>query len=371
MSIPGSNLIPYLNFISRWVLFIAVTYKAYKTKENGWVFLSAALFIGALDIENYILSTFGITIPPQVYDIASIIPNFAVGVLAILAALHLKYGQITFKHTVYMSFLPVIVYVWIFLVATNVLKTPTQRLLLPSLVFGGSLVYLALVLYHHVIYKSVVEMMFSAGLLLLGVLNITYPVTRFVDWFAPIGFFLGAISRFMAAVGAVKFVFYSVVPPSMDGEPPAEKGVFFFSSREEAFKVLGDLWSRPGTVVITREDLRTLKSSLNPEALVFWITRAKEGKLEERPQIYAMAPTKIDILTDLIAQALAQGYKTVYIEAFEYLMLENGFEKAVKFLLNIKDRVLAEGGTMVLVLNPETLNEKQRKIIEREFREFS
>ncbi|MEO2152200.1 MAG: DUF835 domain-containing protein, partial [Thermococcus sp.] len=46
-------------------------------------------------------------------------------------------------------------------------------------------------------------------------------------------------------------------------------------------------------------------------------------------------------------------------------------ENAVKFLLNLKDRVVAEGGALVLVINPEVLNEKQRRIIEREFEELS
>ncbi|WP_099210371.1 DUF835 domain-containing protein [Thermococcus henrietii] len=371
MSIPRSNLIPYLNFISRWVLFVAVAYKAHETRDKGWVLISTAFFIDAIGIEDYILAPLGVHINPQAYVIAAKIPNFFFGILIIWGAFHLKYGKTDFRHTVYISILAVASYIWLFLLATDVFKSPTERSILPSLVLGGSLVYLGWVLDKYVISRGTPEALFPWGLILLGTLNLTYPVTRFINWFAPIGFFLGGIFRLMAAVGAVKFVFYPVTPVKTEGKHPPQKGVFLFRSRGEAFRKLGKLWSMPGTVVITREDLRTLKSSLNSETLVFWVTRAKEGKLEEKPQIYAISPTKIEILTDLIARALAQGYKTIYVEAFEYLMLENGFENAVKFLLNLKDRVVSDGGTLVLVINPEALEERQKRIIEREFEELS
>ncbi|WP_297065328.1 DUF835 domain-containing protein [Thermococcus sp.] len=371
MSIPGSDLIPYLNFISRWALFIAVTYKAYETRDKGWVLISTASLIDALDMEDYILNPLGIHINPQAYAIAARIPNFFFGILIIWGAFHLKYGRTEFKHTIYLSALTIMSYIWLFLLATDVFKSPTERALLPSLVLGGALIYLGCILDKYVISRGTPEVLFPWGLILLGALNVTYPVTRFIDWFAPIGFFLGGIFRFVAAVGAIKFVFYPVTPLSVRRNPSPPQGVFLFRSRGETFRKLGKLCSIPGTVVITREDLRTLKNNLNPETLVFWITRAKEGKLEEKPLIYAISPTKIEILTDLIARALAQGYRTIYVEAFEYLMLENGFENSIKFLLNLKDRVVAEGGTLVLVINPEVLNEKQRRIIEREFEEFS
>jgi len=371
MSIPGSDLVPYLNFISRWVLFIAVAYKAYQTRDKGWVLISTAFFIDALGMENYILNPLGIHINQQAYVIAAKIPDFFFGILLIMGAFYLKYGKTDFKHTVYVSMLTVASYVWLFLLATDVFTSPTERAVLPSLVLGGSLIYLGWVLDNYVISRGTPEALFPWGLILLGVLNLTYPVTRFIDWFAPVGFLLGGIFRLMAAIGAVKFVFYPVGPVKARGDAASRSGVFLFRSRDEAFRKLGKLWAMPGTVVITREDLRTLKSSLNPETLVFWVTRAKDGKLEEKPQIYAISPTKIEILTDLIARALAQGYRTIYVEAFEYLMLENGFENAVKFLLNLKDRVVSEGGTLVVVINPEVLEARQRRIIEREFEELS
>ena len=366
------TIISYINFISRWVLFFAVAYKAYHSREKSWVLLSAAFFINALNVESYIMEPLGIEISSDVYKVVSAIPNFLIAGLLVWGGVHLKHGASKLKHVVYISVFAVASYLWLFLLAINAFGDNfVWENLFPYLVYGGALIYFGLVLKRHAISGGGIDVLFPWGLMLLGALNLTYPFTRNIEWFVPIGFSLGALFRLMAAVGAVKFVFYSVAPPNTSGEPLANRRVFFFPSKEEAFKTLGNIWSRPGTVVITREDLRTLKSSLHPETLVFWITRAKEGKLEERPQVYAVSPTKIGILTGLIAQALAQGYKTVYIDTFEYLMLENGFEKAVKFLLNIKDRVLAEKGTIILVLNPEALDEKQRKMIEREFKEFS
>ncbi|WP_297471067.1 hypothetical protein [Thermococcus sp.] len=283
MSIPGSDLIPYLNFISRWALFIAVTYKAYETRDKGWVLISTAFFIDALDMEDYILNPLGIHIDPHAYAIAAKIPNFFFGILIIWGAFHLKYGKTEFKHTICISALTVISYIWLFLLATDVFKSPTERALLPSLVLEGALIYLGRVLDKYVISRGTPEALFPWGLILLGALNVTYPVTRFIDWFAPIGFFLGGIFRLIAAIGAIKFVFYPVTPLSVRGNPSPPQGVFLFRSRSETFRKLGKLCSIPGTVVITREDLRTLKNHLNPETLVFWITRAKEGKLEERP----------------------------------------------------------------------------------------
>lgn len=367
MNVPGSNFVPYLNFISRWVLFAAVAYKAYQTRDKGWVLIGAAFFIDALGIEDYVLGPLGISVNPGAYEVASKIPNFFFGILLLWSAFHLKHERTQFKHAVYIAVLSVVSYIWLFLLATDVFKSPTQESLLPSLVLGGALIYLGWVLKNNIVSKGTPETLFPWGLILLGALNLTYPFTRFVEWLAPIGFFLGGVFRLIAAIGAIKFAFYSVEPVEVGKKPLAERGVFLFRSREEAFRKLGKLWSTPGTVVLTREDIRTLKSSLHPETLVFWLTRAKEGLLEERPRIYAVSPTKIEILTDLIARALSQGYRTVYVEAFEYLMLENGFEKAVKFLLNLKDRVISANGTLVLVMNTDVLTENQRRIIEREF----
>ncbi len=49
-------IIPLINFISRWTLLVASVYQAKKTREKGWVLLSAAFLIDALDMESYIMN---------------------------------------------------------------------------------------------------------------------------------------------------------------------------------------------------------------------------------------------------------------------------------------------------------------------------
>ncbi|WP_346765935.1 DUF835 domain-containing protein [Thermococcus sp. 21S7] len=344
-------------------------YKAYSTREKGWALLTTAFFINALDVESYILEPLGFNIHPEAYMIAAKIPNFFIAFLLIWGAIHLKHGGSRFKHVVYMSVFFIISYIWLILLATDAFSDPTERAILPSFALGSSLIYIGFVLKKNLISDHKVESLFPWGLMLLGALNLTYPVTRFLDWFAPIGFLLGATFRLVAAVGAIKFVFYPFKPVrriEMNSLPP---GGVLVPSKSVGDNVLADLVKRGGIVLVTRRNVEELRKALPSESLVFWVTRAKEGKLEDSPAIYAISPSRIDILTDLMAKAVEQGYRTVYLDVFEYLMVENGFENAIKFVLNVKDRIVSAGGTMFLVIDVNTLDPHQARIIKREFEE--
>lgn len=364
------NPISIINFISRWVLFFAVFYKTYQTREKSWMLLTAAFFINALDIESYIFGFFGIEMAHDAYRIASKIPNFFIATLLIWGALHLKYGTSKFKHVVAISVLLVLSYVWLFLLAANAFHDNFFiEFTFPSLVYSAALIYFGMILREKEIPDRSIDSLFPMGLMLLGVLNLTYPATRHIEWFAPIGFFLGALFRIMAAVGAVKFVFVPFPPARV---PPVPKknippGAYLCPSKEKASEKFGSIEEASNLVMITRENIDSIVGKVHPSALVFWVTRVMEGQIHKSPEIYAISPTKIDILTDLIAKAVESGYRIVYIDAVEYLIVENGFENALKFLLNVKDHVLVAGGTLILVVDPGTLDKTQRRILEREF----
>ncbi|WP_342764404.1 DUF835 domain-containing protein [Thermococcus sp. M36] len=346
-----------------------MVYKAHQTREKGWALLSAAMFINALDIESYLFDPLGIHIADEVYPLASKIPNFFIATLIIWGTLHIKYRTTHLRHVVYLSVFLVASYTWLFLLAADAFGgNHSVEAVFPSLAYGGSLIYLGMILREYEIRDHGLDMLFPWGLILLGALNITYPVTRYIKWFIPIGFLLGAIFRSIAAVGALKFVF---VPfpriKTQSGTSKAPSGAFICYKPDDVSKRIGKLEDISNLVVITRKDMRALKDGLHPDSLVFWVTRVLEGEINEKPSIYAISPTKIDILVDLVIRAVDRGYSIIYIDAVEYLILENGFERAFKFLINLKDRVLMENGTMVLLVDPEALEHTHRKILEREF----
>lgn len=362
------DVVVLINFLSRWILFGVAAYKACSERNKGWLLLTGAFFIMALDIESSILEILGIKIPQDVYRVAFQIPMMLVTVLMLWGALHIKYEGTSFKHTEYLLVYILAAYIWSFLSAAGLLgESLGVNFLFPMLAGGASLIYLGWVLKNYEIGSGKVESLFPWGLILLGALNLTYPVTRFIDWFAPIGFALGGLFRLMAAIGAINFVLFSVREVQTSHSPEINPGAYILPNGDKADKLFSLVKSQPGTVLITREEPTALIEKIPRESLVFWITRVKEGKLQDSPTVYAISPTKIDILIDYVARALRSGYHTIYIDAFEYLVLENGFENVLKFLLNVKDRVIEQRGTMFLVVDVRTLTEKQRKILEKEF----
>jgi len=362
--------IPYLNILSRWLLFLAISYKAWKTREKGWLLLSTAFFINALHIESYILKPMGIKIIPDAYIIASTIPNFLIAILLLWGSLHIKHKETTLRHVLIMSAVVVISYVWIFLLATDVFGDNfTLQSSIPYLLYGGALVYFGGVLWKRVISKKRIEILFPLGLVLLGALNMTYPLTRNLEWFAPIGFMLGGIFRVAAAIGALRFAFYEISPARKPSHTEIPPGAFMASSSTRNRAIL-DILSRPSVIVVTRMPPSKILEKVNPESVVFWITSVSEGKLNEKPPIYAVPPTKMGILMDLLARAIENGYVTAYVDAFEYLMMENGFENTLKFILSLKDRIISAGGTMILVIDYDALSTKELKLLEKEFKKM-
>jgi len=363
------NPISLLNLVSRWILFMAVAYKAAKTHEKSWALLSMAFFIDGLNIESYILNPLGIHIVKGAYDVASKIPNFAIALLLSWGALHLKYKKSEFRHVVLFGVLAVASYVWLFLLAANAFGEDNFAIKssFPSLALGLSLIYLGFVLRDYVVPRHHIEELFPWGLMLLGALNLTYPVGRSVQWYSTMAFFAAALFRLAAALGALKFIFYPIGEPESARIVDITPGAYMFPSREGIRKRLGSLMVDPALVMVTREDPEVLKAQLHPDALVFWVTRAREGLINEKPAIYAVSPTNIGILLDLVAKAVNKGYRILCVDAFEYMAVENGFDSAFKFLTTLKDLLMARGGSVILTINPDSLDPRQEKLLEREF----
>ncbi|ALV62271.1 hypothetical protein ADU37_CDS05720 [Thermococcus sp. 2319x1] len=365
------SVIPYINFLSRWLLFLAALYKTTKTKEKRWGLITIALFINALDVESYILTPLGVSIKPEAYEIASKIPNFLIAGLLFWGGIQLKKERSEFKDVVALGVFAVAAYIWLFLLATEFFEGFKHSFAIkasfPSFVFGVSLIYVGYVLRNYVISKNTLEELFPWGLILLGAINLTYPFIRNIESIAPVAFLLAAVFRLMAAVGALKFVIYpseiAVFETPKQQKPPGIKGTFIFKSKEDLEKVIPDFFKQ-NVIMITRNPP---KEKVPENTLVYWLTKIEQSSIKSDGKIYPVSPTRIDILIHLLTKNLESGYNAVYMDGFEYLMIENGFESAVKFLFDLKDRVISEGKVIALIIDPRTLTEKQMALLEREF----
>ncbi|USG99746.1 DUF835 domain-containing protein [Thermococcus argininiproducens] len=366
------DFIPYINFISRWLLFLAVTYKALKSKEKRWGLIATALFINALDIESYILEPLGVGIKPGAYEITSQLPGFLMATFLVWGGIQLKKERSEFKDVAYLGFFAVAAYIWIFLSATDFFDrfshSFTIKLSFPYLAFGFSLIYIGYILRSYVVAKKSLEELFPWGLALLGAINLTYPVTRNIEWLVPIAFLLAAIFRFIAAVGALKFAIFpakmAVFERPQKEHPTEIKGIFLFNSKKELKRNLPTFFSE-NVIMITRNPPKI--DDLD-NVLVYWLTKIESDTIKQDGKIYPISPAKIDILIDLLTRNLESGYNAIYVDGFEYLVVENGFESAAKFLFGLRDRVMSNDKALAVVLDPRTLDDRQMALLERELR---
>jgi len=363
------SIVYALNLVSRWVLFGVALHKAYRERNRGWIYIAVSFFLAAMDPERFLLAPLGFHLNPGVAFALDMVNTLFQGVLMIIAAEYIKEEPSMAKMTFPLA-IGVLGYFWI--IVTNVGELSlgfTTKTLLPVIVYAAGYLYLGIIILKYSLTKGFIPKLFPIGMILLGMLNATYPYTATLKWFLPWGFTLGTVFRVMMAIGALGVVLWPRIQLPPVRKAVAESGTVVYTDHEAAKDMLKSL-GEEGIVAITRSELNFLKSVLSPNSMVFWITRVQEGEIEKSPLVYAISPTKLGILLDLISKALSSGYRTVYLDAFEYLILENGFTSALKFLLDLKDRVLIHGGKLVLTLDPNTLDENQLKILEREFGEF-
>jgi len=352
------SLVPYINLFSRITLLGASSYRAVKTRESGWILLSFAFLLSTLDVEEYILKPLGIQIQGNHY-LFTFLPSFYIGILFLMTTFLLREHQISPRGVIIIGSTFIIFHIWTFAMAVNLFNNDFTLIgLLPSLILGGSLIFLSVSLLEYVNRKSI-EILFPIGVGSVGLLNLTYPVTRNIHTISDMLFLVAAIFRLIAAIGEIKMVTFVPKAPK-NIKVISKPGAYWTENEEKGLNLISTM----NPVIITRKRDLNIKTP----AIVYWITKVKEGEIGEN--IYAILPTNIGILTDLIYRAFKVGYNAVYIDCIEYLILENGTKATLKFLYNAKDIVLSNKGTIVLVINPKALGEQELKIIEKEFQKI-
>ncbi|NJF24662.1 DUF835 domain-containing protein [Thermococcus sp. Bubb.Bath] len=356
-------MLEILNLIVRLLVWGLATYRWWKRREDFMFLLSLAIWVDVLAALSKRAVLADIGLKPKTTALAPLMSILAIieGVLLITASLLVldRIKELWSQFALLTSTTLGSLYV---LMATLLSESSKVISAVPVPFLGISLMFTGYILLRKDIDSKKVAALFPIGIFLLGGINITYPLT--VD--TPLArclYGMGALFRGMMLIGMLNYAFMRVTLPEM---PIMEfpTGAFYTTNGKIFERLLWKMQSSGNGVFITRKSVQEFK----PKFPVFWSTMVASGMLDEN--VVAVSPTDIGILIDRIRRYLEKGHSLVVLDGFEYLVLENGFESALKFLLSLKDSVISGGGTLVVLLEPRALSKKQLRIIQREFEEF-
>ncbi|ACJ16529.1 Hypothetical protein TON_1041 [Thermococcus onnurineus NA1] len=188
---------------------------------------------------------------------------------------------------------------------------------------------------------------------LINVLNDIFPLELLKildDVIATIGIGIIALSAVRVRKQIVMHVKPRVV---LDGESGLHRGAYLVKPTSPQM-ILG-LLSGKKVLVVTRRP--QLYESLGVPYI--WITNVDHPK--------AISPTRLAPLLHTIIES-ADKDTFVIFDGLNYLILQNGFESTIKFLMSLKDVLLEKGAGIVLIVDPETLEKKHIAMLEREFK---
>lgn len=106
-------------------------------------------------------------------------------------------------------------------------------------------------------------------------------------------------------------------------------------------------------LLITRQPII---NSAPSDVVPIWVSKAEHPK--------AVKPTDLHILESIIWRELQNGTKSVILDALEYLMIENGVERALRFVGKLRDMAILTGATFYVTVS-EGIDEKTRAMLRR------
>ena len=145
-------------------------------------------------------------------------------------------------------------------------------------------------------------------------------------------------------------------PAGTFGGSVSSGGFLYFGKKTELASFLGQ--SKVPALVFTRDPW--LYEGIENVQTV-WVTSASEK---------GVAPTRIHVLLDIAVNFFRKGGKLVAIDCVETLVLYNDFTSVFRFLTALKDHASNFKAIVLLVLEKDTLEVQQERLLKREFYEI-
>jgi hypothetical protein len=91
---------------------------------------------------------------------------------------------------------------------------------------------------------------------------------------------------------------------------------------------------------------------------VLWLSRTQAKK--------AINPTNLGVLLEEARDFIAENQKTlVLLDGLEYLIIENDFERVLKFINSLEDEIALHNSRLLVSVNPKVLDPERKALLEK------
>lgn len=239
-------------------------------------------------------------------------------------------------------------------------------------------VYSVLLLIVYLYYRRITSPLsrkFSTNVLLSGVFSILASlvvivdaVTGVVPWWFGVALFMVAYALLMVlAINHLRLSVQTLGSPQIHAERMEEEG--------SSFRIVGGFSVGPA-------ELPKIKPICGMFKTRIYIGRRQDPVGCKRVDrilwlsgvdvLNAVDPSKLHVILESVIRAISEngGGGLVILDGVEYLLLHNDFRSVVKFLTSLKDYVMLSNSAILLVLDEDTLGEREVSVLRREFPEL-
>jgi hypothetical protein len=112
-------------------------------------------------------------------------------------------------------------------------------------------------------------------------------------------------------------------------------------------------------LLITRVFPARIKKQYNlGQTPVLWLSRTQAGK--------AINPTNLGVLLEEARDFISENKKTLLLlDGLEYLIIENDFERVLKFINSLEDEIALHNSRLVVSVNPKVLDAEKKALLEK------
>lgn len=134
----------------------------------------------------------------------------------------------------------------------------------------------------------------------------------------------------------------------------------------QGFRIYKDILRNGSpSIVVTRTIPEKIKKKYNLENLpIIWLSRSKNKN--------AITPTNLGNIVDEIKEYISKNQNSIVMfDGLEYLIVQNDFDRVLKFLHSLRDEIAVQNARLIISLNPKTLTRKKVALLRKEFKVLS